>query len=118
MRRTQTLRLSVYTLCPAVIFALTIAAVWMAVSGPHSETALSAISWVVAFNMIWGGVSLLLLMRGRGKLGPNRRRDIGLLAEKPDHPDELFVWNWTLQLCCAVIAVVICVIALVIASTR
>jgi hypothetical protein len=49
----------------------------------------------------------------RRRLGWNRSNMTKLLTgSRPDDPDELFIWQWTLQLCFAIVSVVLCVVAL------
>jgi len=48
------------------------------------------------------------------KLGWNRRNYTQFLAgPRPSDGDELVVWRWTFQLCYALLAVVLCVLAIV-----
>jgi hypothetical protein len=68
---------------------------------------------MIGFSFGWTGVANWKLVRGGRRLGWNRSNMTKLLTgSRPDDPDELFIWQWTLQLCCAISSVVLCVVAL------
>jgi hypothetical protein len=68
---------------------------------------------IICFSFGWTYLAIWKLLRGGRKLGWNRSNLTKLLTgPRPDDPDELFIWQWTLQLCCAILSVVVCVAAL------
>ena len=68
---------------------------------------------MICFSFGWTALANWKLVRGGRKLGWNRSNVTKLLTgPRPDDPDELFIWQWTLQLCCASLSVVVCVAAL------
>jgi hypothetical protein len=68
---------------------------------------------MICFSFGWTYLAIWKLVRGGRKLGWNRSNLTKLLTgPRPDDPDELFIWQWTLQLCYASLSVVICVAAL------
>jgi len=60
------------------------------------------------------------VVRGCQKLGWKRSNYTRFLSgPRPTdtgEPDELVIWRWTLQLCYALLAVVLCVLAIVLAE--
>jgi hypothetical protein len=71
----------------------------------------------ICFSFGWVYLALWELDRGRRRLGWNRSNMTKLLTgPRPDDPDELFIWQWTLQLCCAILSVLLCVVALTLAA--
>jgi hypothetical protein len=56
------------------------------------------------------------LQRGSRKLGWNRSNRTNytqlLSGPPPDDPDLLSLWRWTLQFCYAILAVVLCMLAI------
>jgi hypothetical protein len=68
---------------------------------------------MICFSFGWTYLSIWKLVRGGLRLGWNRSNLTKLLTgPRPDDPDELFMWRWTLQLCCASLSVVVCVVIL------
>jgi|SRR5580704_12971996 hypothetical protein len=67
----------------------------------------------ICFSFAWTYLAIWKLVRGGRRLGWNRSNLTKLLTgPRPDDPDELFIWQWTLQLCCASLSVVVCAAAL------
>ena len=68
---------------------------------------------MICFAFGWSYLAIWKLVRGGRRLGWNRSNLTKLLTgPRPDDPDELFIWQWTLQLCCASLSLVVCVLAL------
>ena len=68
---------------------------------------------MICFSFGWVYLALWKLDRGRRRLGWNRSNMTKLLTgPRPDDPDELFIWQWTLQVCFAILSAVICVVVL------
>jgi hypothetical protein len=65
----------------------------------------------------WGVLSTVHMLRGLRKLGlsPANRMRV-LSGPRPDDPDELYAWKWAWQFLYAIIAVMLCMIAIPIAS--
>jgi hypothetical protein len=86
--------------------------VWMA-RAHRMEIPDAVVLAVICFSFGWVYLALWKLDRGRRRLGWNRSNMTKLLTGlRPDDPDELFIWQWTLQLCFAIVSVVLCVVAL------
>ena len=66
----------------------------------------------------WAAVSMVLMQRGLRKLGasPSDRMRV-FSGPQPDNPDELYAWKWAWQFLYAIIAVMLCMIAIPIASS-
>jgi|SRR5208282_4209250 len=86
----------------------------------HWAAGTTLIQALTEFCFLWAAISLLLMWRGRRRL-----RSLGLKGthlwrllsgSRPSDPEELFFWRWTLQVCCAVLTMVLCVLALVFTS--
>ena len=75
---------------------------------------------LICFSFGWTGLSIWQLQRGGRKLGWNRSNRPNytqlLSGPPPDDPDLLFLWRWTLQLCYASLAVVLCILAVAFAA--
>ena len=75
---------------------------------------------LICFSFGWAALSMLLVVRGGRKLGwnrSNRSNYIQLLSgPPPDDPDLLFLWRWTLQLLYAILAAVLCLVAIIFAA--
>jgi len=68
---------------------------------------------MICFSFGWLYLALWKLGRGGRRLGWNRSNMTKLLTgPRPDDPDELFIWQWTLQVCFAILSVVVCVVVL------
>ena len=68
----------------------------------------------ICFSFGWVYLASWKTVWGCRKIGYDRSNFTKLLSgPRPDDPDELLIWNWTLQLCYAVFAVLLCVLALV-----
>jgi protein-S-isoprenylcysteine O-methyltransferase Ste14 len=86
--------------------------VWLA-RAHRIEIPDAAVLAMICFSFGWVYLALWKLDRGRRRLGWNRSNMTKLLTgSRPDDPDELFIWQWTLQLCFAIVSVVLCVVAL------
>jgi hypothetical protein len=82
-----------------------------------STFALQIADTLFCIAFAWGMVSTLRMLRGLRKLGLNPSNRMRVLSgPRPDDPDELYVWNWAWQFLYAVIAVMLCMIAIPIAS--
>lgn len=72
---------------------------------------------LICFSFGWAYLSMWRVVRGCRRLGYDRSNFTKLLSgPRPDDPDELLIWDWTLQLCYAVFAVLLCVAALALAA--
>jgi hypothetical protein len=65
----------------------------------------------------WAAVSMLQTQRALRKLGlsPSDRMRV-FSGRRPDDPDEFYAWKWAWQFVYAIIAVLLCMIAIPIAS--
>ena len=67
--------------------------------------------------MLWVGTSIFQVCRRCRKFGWNRSNYTKFLSEdRPSDPDELLVWQWTLQVCYGTAVFVMCMIALTLTS--
>jgi len=90
---------------------------WVAWARRHSKVSVDAVLALMGLSFAWFVVSQLAVARGRRKLGLTRWQYTNLLSgSRPVDRDELFVWRWTLHLCCATLLMVLCVLALVFTS--
>lgn len=90
--------------------------VWFARAHDAAMPAAAVLS-LICFSFGWTFLSICQVLRGGRKLGGNRSNYTQLLSgSPPDDPDMLFVWRWTLQCCYAILAVVLCVIAIAFAT--
>ena len=72
---------------------------------------------LTSFSFGWAFLSILQVNRGCRRLGLKRSNYTQLLSmARPTGPDELFIWQWTIQVCCAILAVVIVVLGLAFAN--
>jgi hypothetical protein len=75
---------------------------------------------LICLSFAWTFLSIWQLQRGGRKLGWNRSNRTNyaqlLSGPPPDDPDLLFLWRWTLQLCYAVLAGVLCILAITFAA--
>lgn len=68
---------------------------------------------LICFAFGWVYLALWKVHRGCRRLGWDRSHYTQLLSgSRPDDPDELLIWWWTLQLLNAILAVVLCVLAI------
>ena len=86
--------------------------VWL--SRVHHATIPDAVcQTLICFSFGWAYLAIWKVHRGCRKLGWDRSHyTLMLSGPRPDDPDVLLIWQWTLQLCYAVLAVVLCVLAL------
>jgi hypothetical protein len=70
---------------------------------------------LVCFSFAWAYLAMWRVARGCRKLGWNRSNYTQFLLAglRPGDGDELVVWRWTFHLCYALLAVVLCVLAIV-----
>jgi hypothetical protein len=69
---------------------------------------------LVCFSFAWGYLAMWRVVRGCRKLGWKRSNYTRFLSgPRPGDPDELVIWRWTFQLCYALLAAVLCVLAIV-----
>jgi hypothetical protein len=67
---------------------------------------------LICFSFGWAYLAMWRVYRGCSKLGWSRANYTQFLSDpRSDDPDELLIWRWTLQLCFAVLAIVLCVLA-------
>jgi hypothetical protein len=72
---------------------------------------------LICFSFGWAFLSMWKIVRGCRKLGYDRSNYTKLLSEPhPDDPDEFVIWLWTLQLCYAVFAALLCVAVFIFAA--
>jgi hypothetical protein len=97
-----------------VVIPLTL---WFAWAG-HSPIAYSIAQSVFCLSFAWGLISLLQLNRSLGKLGlgPEGRTRLFSMKSRPDDPDELRAWRCEWQFMYAVLAVLLCMIAIPVVS--
>jgi hypothetical protein len=68
---------------------------------------------LVCFSFGWTFLAMWQVSRGCRKLGWKRSNYTQFLSgPRPADPDELAIWRWTFQLCCAILALVLCVLTI------
>jgi hypothetical protein len=90
---------------------------WFAWVG-HSAIAYSIAQSLFCLSFAWLVISLLQLQRNLRKLGlgPEGRTRLFSMKSRPDDPDEFRAWRWGWQFMYAVIAVLLCMIAIPVAA--
>jgi hypothetical protein len=93
-----------------VIVPLTLWCAWAA----HSGIADLILQLLFVLSFTWGVVALLQFQRSLRKLrlGPEGRTRLFSMKSPPDDPDELRAWRWGWQFMYAVLAVLLCMIAM------
>jgi hypothetical protein len=84
----------------------------------HASTFANPIAETLfCISFAWAVVSNLRMQRGLRKLGlsPSDRMRV-FSGPRPDDPDELYAWKWAWQFLYAIIAVMLCMIAIPVAS--
>jgi hypothetical protein len=67
---------------------------------------------LICFAFGWTFLSMWQVNRGCRKLGLTRSTYAQFLSgPRSDDQDERFLWQWTLQFCCAILAIVFCALA-------
>jgi hypothetical protein len=99
-----------------VLIGVLLRVVWFARShGTTLQTATVLTLICSAFG--WTFLAIWQVNRGSRKLGLNRSTYAQFLSgPRSNDPDENFLRQWTLQLCCAILAVVLCVLAIALAA--
>jgi hypothetical protein len=93
--------------------AVVLFTVWFA-RAHHAIMPMSAVLTLTCFSFGWAYLSIWQVHRRCRKFGLNRSNYTQLLSgPPPEDPDELFIWQWTLQLCYAVLALVLFLVGLV-----
>jgi hypothetical protein len=97
-----------------VVIPLTL---WFTWAG-HSPIAYSFAVSLFCLSFGWLLVSMLQLNRSLGKLGlgPEGRTRLFSMKSPPEDPDELRAWRWAWQFMYAVLAVLLCMIAIPVVS--
>ncbi len=92
--------------------AILLAVVWFARTH-HATIPAALVITLVCISFGWASLAMWQVHRGCRKLGWDRSHYTQLLAGlRPDDPNALFIWFWTLQLCYAILAVVLCMLAI------
>jgi len=96
-----------------VVVPLTLWAGWTG----HPGMADLILQLLCVLSFTWGVVALLQLQRSLGKLGLGTEGRTRLFAMKsrPDNPDEFRAWRWGWQFMYAVLAGLLCMIAMPVA---
>lgn len=91
--------------------AVLLPVVWL--SPAHHATIPDAVGLtLICFSFAWAYLAMWKVHRGCRKLGWDRSHYAILLSgPRPDDPDVLLIWRWTLQLAYAIVAVLLSVLA-------
>ena len=97
-----------------VVIPLTL---WFAWAG-HSAIVYSVAVSLFCFSFIWLLISLLQLQRSLRKLGlgAEGRTRLFSMRSRPNDPDEFRAWRWGWQFMYAVLAALLCMVAIPVAS--
>ncbi len=97
-----------------VVIPLTFWAAWAA----HPGIVDFILELLLTLSFTWGVVALLQLQRNLRRLGLDTEGRTRLFAMKsrPDDPDEFRAWRWGWQFMYAVLAVMLCMAAMPVAS--
>ena len=86
--------------------------VWF-VRAHHATIPDNVVLTLICFSFGWTYLAMWKVGRGCRKLGWNRSNYTQFISgPRPADPDELVIWRWTFQLCYAILAVVLCVLAI------
>jgi len=78
----------------------------------HQAIPDAAVLTLICFSFGWAFLAMLKVHRGCRRLGWDRSHYAQLLSgPRPNDPDLIVIWRWTLHLCFAILAVVFCVLA-------
>jgi len=80
----------------------------------HATVPDNVVLTLVCFSFGWTYLAIWRVSRGCRKLGWSRSNYTQFLSDpRSADPDELAIWRWTLQLCYAILALVLCLLAIV-----
>jgi hypothetical protein len=96
-----------------VVIPLTLWFAW----ARHSPIAYSIAQSVFCLSFAWGLISLFQLQRSLRKLGlsPEGSTQLFSMKSPPEDPDEFCAWRWGWQFMYAILAVLLCMIAMPVA---
>jgi len=96
---------------PMVLVAI-LPITWWLIRDSESSKAGQVIFALSVSVMLWASTGIFQVCRRCRKLGWNRSTLARFLSSgRPSDAEELLVWQWVLQVCYAIVALVVCLVA-------